>query len=64
MKKEYVLDADGMRRADEGTIEVLGIGQDVLMERAALAVAACVKKYQPVNVLCVCGNVGYIYNIH
>lgn len=56
MKKEYVLDADGMKRADEGTIEVLGIGQDVLMERAALAVAACVKKYQPVNVLCVCGN--------
>lgn len=56
MKKNYVLNATEMRRADEGTIEELGIHQDVLMERAALAVVACVKKYRPAKVLCVCGS--------
>lgn len=56
MCKMYVLDAAGMKRADEGTIEELGIGQDVLMERAALAVVDTVMKYQPTKVLCVCGS--------
>ncbi len=56
MKEMYVLDAAHMRRADEGTIEELGIGQAVLMERAALAVVDAVLKHEPANVLCVCGG--------
>lgn len=56
MDKMYVLDAAYMRRADEGTIHMLGIGQDVLMERAALAVAERVKSYNPQKILCVCGT--------
>ena len=56
MTKMYVLDTARMRAADEGTIEALGIGQEVLMERAALAVAECVKKYKPQRILCVCGT--------
>lgn len=55
MGKMYVLDAAHMRRADEGTIEELGISQEVLMERAALAVVDVVLKYSPERVLCVCG---------
>lgn len=56
MNKRYVLDAARMRRADEGTIEELGIGQDVLMERAALAIAETVMAYHPDKILCVCGG--------
>lgn len=56
MKEMYVLDAAHMRGADEGTIEKLGIGQAVLMERAALAVVDLVLKYRPDKVLCVCGS--------
>lgn len=56
MNKMYVLDAARMRRADKGTIEELGIGQDVLMERAGLAVADAVMSYHPDKVLCVCGG--------
>lgn len=56
MSKLYVLDAAHMKEADEGTIEVLGIGQDVLMERAALAVVQCVKQHEVRKVLCVCGT--------
>ena len=56
MNKMYVLDAAHMRRADEGTIEELGIPQEVLMERAALAVTDAVLKYSPTRVLCVCGG--------
>lgn len=52
----YVLNAVQMRQVDENTIEKLGIPQDVLMERAALAVADCVAKYNPEKVLCVCGS--------
>lgn len=52
----YVLDAVKMRQADEFTIEKVGIAQEVLMERAALAVTDCVVKYNPHRVLCVCGN--------
>ncbi len=56
MCKMYVLDAARMRRADEGTIEELGIGQDILMERGALAVVDRIKKHNAKNILCVCGT--------
>ena len=56
MSRMYVLDAIKMTTADEETIDKLGIDQAVLMERAALAVADCVRSYQPKKVLCVCGS--------
>lgn len=56
MYKRYVLSAGDMQAADNATIEKVGIGQDVLMERAALAVVSCVKQYKPKRVLCVCGT--------
>ncbi len=56
MNRMYVLDAVKMTTADEDTIDKLGIGQEVLMERAALAVADCVRGYHPKKVLCVCGS--------
>lgn len=56
MNKLCVLDADTMRKADEGTIEELGIGQEVLMERAALAVVKHIRKEQARRILCVCGT--------
>lgn len=56
MDKMYILPAAVMQKADNLTIEQVGIGQDVLMERAALAVASKVKTYRPKRVLCVCGT--------
>ncbi len=56
MSKMFVMDAAGMKKADEGTIYNLGIAQDVLMERAALAVVECVEKYKPNKTLCICGT--------
>lgn len=57
-----VLDAMGMKEADRITIEEIGIPSLVLMERAALAVADCVKKYgtsgSRIGVLCGTGNNG------
>ena len=57
-----VLDAAGMKEADRITIEEVGIPSLVLMERAALAVAECVKKYAKpgmrIGVLCGTGNNG------
>ena len=55
MNKKYILDACNMQAADRATIEQIGISQDVLMERAALAIVSCVQKYNPKRVLCVCG---------
>ncbi len=55
MYKKYVLNAGDMQSADNATIERIGIGQEVLMERAALVVVSCVKRYNPKRVLCVCG---------
>ncbi len=56
MDKKYILPAAVMQKADNATIEQVGIGQDVLMERAALAVVSRVKAYSPKRVLCVCGT--------
>ena len=56
MSRKYILPAAIMQKADNATIEQVGIGQDVLMERAALAVASKVKSYDPQKVLCVCGT--------
>ena len=57
-----VLDAAGMKEADRLTIEEAGIPSLVLMERAALAVAECVKKYATkegcIGVLCGTGDNG------
>ncbi len=57
-----VLDAAGMKEADRFTIEEAGVPSLVLMERAALAVAECVKKYATqescIGVLCGTGNNG------
>ena len=55
MNKKYVLPACEMQAADRVTIEEVGICQDVLMERAALAVVSRVLHYKPEYVLCVCG---------
>ena len=55
MNKKYVLTAGEMQTADKTTIEDLGICQEVLMERAALAVVSRVLHYKPNRVLCVCG---------
>ena len=55
MNKMFVLDAAHMMTADEGTIKKLDINQDVLMEKAALAVAERVKLFDCHRVLCVCG---------
>ncbi len=55
MGKKYILSAQSMQEADKATIEEIGIGQEVLMERAALAVVKRVEVYQPKRVLCVCG---------
>ncbi len=51
-----VLQADAMNGLDRYTMEGIGIPQEVLMERAALAVVSCVEKYLPGRVLCVCGG--------
>ena len=56
MSRKYILPAAVMQQADNATIEQIGIGQDVLMERAALAVVSRVKFYNPKKVLCVCGT--------
>lgn len=56
MSRKYILPAAIMQKADNATIEEVGIGQDVLMERAALAVASKVKSYDPQKVLCICGT--------
>lgn len=56
MNRKYILPAAIMQQADNATIEQVGIGQDVLMERAALAVVSRVKSYNPQKVLCVCGT--------
>ncbi len=56
MNRKYILPAAIMQQADNATIEQVGIGQDVLMERAALAVVSKVKTYNPQKVLCVCGT--------
>ena len=56
MDKKYILPAVTMQKADNATIEQIGISQDVLMERAALAVVSKVKAYKPESVLCVCGT--------
>ena len=57
-----VLDAAGMKEVDRITIEEVGIPSLVLMERAALAVTECVKKYgkpeKRIGVLCGTGNNG------
>lgn len=60
--KQPVLDAEGMRTADNRTIHEIGLSSSVLMERAALAVAGCVKEYTTeksrIGVLCGTGNNG------
>ncbi len=56
MNRKYILPAAVMQQADNATIEQVGIGQDVLMERAALAVVSRVKSYNSQKVLCVCGT--------
>lgn len=57
-----VLDAVGMKKTDRRTIEEYGIPSLELMERAATAVAECVKEYatkeQRIGVLCGTGNNG------
>lgn len=57
-----ILDAAGMKEVDRLTIEEIGISSLVLMERAALAVAECVKEYAAkesrIGVLCGKGNNG------
>lgn len=51
-----VLTAEEMQNVDKCTIEKIGIPQEVLMERAALAVADKVCEKNPKHVLCVCGK--------
>ncbi len=57
-----VLDAAGMKETDRRTIEEYGIPSLELMERAATAVAECVKEYATkedrIGVLCGTGNNG------
>ena len=57
-----VLDAAGMKETDRRTIEEVGIPSLALMERAATAVAECVKEYATkehrIGVLCGTGNNG------
>ena len=56
MDRKTVLSAIMMQAVDRATIEQIGISQDVLMERAALAVVNCAVKYDPKRILCVCGT--------
>lgn len=56
MNKKFVLDTAVMQRIDTGTIEEIGISQDVLMERAALGLVERIVLYHPKKVLCVCGT--------
>lgn len=57
-----VLDATGMKEVDRITIEEVGLPSLVLMERAAISVADCVKEYATkesrIGVLCGTGNNG------
>ena len=57
-----VFDAAGMKAVDRATIEEKGVPSLVLMERAAMAVTDCVRKYvtegSRVGVLCGTGNNG------
>lgn len=57
--EEYLVTGKEMRAYDTYTIEHIGIPAMVLMERAALQVAACVEKHlyrKKGRVLCVCGT--------
>lgn len=56
MNRKTVLSAARMQAVDQATIEQIGIAQDVLMERAALAVVSHVVKHHPKRILCVCGT--------
>lgn len=55
---EYLINGEEMREIDRYTIEEIGISAMVLMERAALETAACVRDLlaqQGGAVLCICG---------
>lgn len=50
MKKEYLVSAKEMKKLDDNTINRTGIPSLVLMERASMAVADCVKNYLGDNI--------------
>lgn len=60
MKKEYLVSAKEMKQLDDNTINITGIPSLVLMERASLAVAGCVKNYlgddKAKRILVIAGN--------